>query len=270
MASVRDTIDRWLSRLLPIGVGRCVTLFLGTLILVFYLPIVSWVNNLGTWFGCGVGIIVILLSVFYPLLRTLLKTLWRQKISRAVLLILAVGFALFVIWALSLVGMMIKRAFFSPPQKDATVIVLGCKVNGTVPSKALKQRLDAAYEYLSAHPDASCVLSGGQGADEDISEARAMANDLTARGIEADRLYLEEASTDTGENLKYSAELIRREGLSTSVVIVTHSYHQCRAALEAEDQRLIPSAVNAQSTVFSYPTFFLRDLLGVAAKVVFG
>ena len=56
------------------------------------------------------------------------------------------------------------------PDPATPVIVLGCKVKGTRPSRILQERLDAADAYLSTHPDTSCVLSGGQGADEEISE----------------------------------------------------------------------------------------------------
>ena len=73
-------------------------------------------------------------------------------------------------------------------QPADAVIVLGAGVNGTTSSVALQTRIDAAERYLKAHPDIPAVLSGGQGPGEDISEARAMYNALTARGIDPERL----------------------------------------------------------------------------------
>lgn len=52
-----------------------------------------------------------------------------------------------------------------------TLIVLGCRVKGDVPSLALQKRADAAYFYLLKNPDCVAILSGGQGKDENISEA---------------------------------------------------------------------------------------------------
>lgn len=43
------------------------------------------------------------------------------------------------------------------------IVVLGCQVKGTKPSKALKDRLDTAKEYMQANPETIAVLSGGQG-----------------------------------------------------------------------------------------------------------
>ena len=54
------------------------------------------------------------------------------------------------------------------------IVVLGCQVKGTKPSKALKYRLDTAKEYMQANPETIAVLSGGQGKMEEISEAECM------------------------------------------------------------------------------------------------
>lgn len=80
------------------------------------------------------------------------------------------------------------------------VIVLGAGVNGTEPSLILQSRIDAAADYLERHPDVLAVLSGGRGPGEEITEAKAMAQGLTQRGIPASRLILEEASTSMAEN----------------------------------------------------------------------
>ena len=54
------------------------------------------------------------------------------------------------------------------------IVVLGCQVKGTKPSKALKDRLDTAKEYMQANPETIAVLSGGQGNMEEISDAECM------------------------------------------------------------------------------------------------
>ena len=48
-------------------------------------------------------------------------------------------------------------------------VVLGAQVRGSVPSKALRRRLDTAYDYYLEHPDTILILSGGQGTGEDLS-----------------------------------------------------------------------------------------------------
>ena len=114
------------------------------------------------------------------------------------------------------------------------VIVLGAGVNGTVPSLTLRTRIDAAEAYLKAHPEVPAVLSGGQGPGEDITEARCMFEALVARGIDPERLILEERSTSTAQNFHYSMPLLEERGLdshSGRLAIVTNDFHMLRAKL---------------------------------------
>ena len=105
------------------------------------------------------------------------------------------------------------------------IIVLGAHVEGTQLTKALLERTRRALEYLEENPDTKAVLSGGRGEGESITEAQAMCNYLTEHGIDRDRLILEEKSTSTAENLKFSLALI---GLDHSVGVVTNNFHVFR------------------------------------------
>lgn len=117
------------------------------------------------------------------------------------------------------------------------VIVLGAGVNGETPSAALWSRIQAAAAYLETHPDVPVVLSGGQGPGEDITEAEAMRRALRRDGgVEEARLLLEERSTSTAENFRYSKELLEAYGLDMEravIAIVTNDFHCCRAQLIA-------------------------------------
>ena len=106
------------------------------------------------------------------------------------------------------------------------LIVLGAHVNGTELSRALRFRVDRAWEYLRENPSTVAVLSGGRGVNEQISEARAMAEDLRNRGLPESRIILEERSSSTAENLKYSLELIGDK--SSSIGVVTNNFHVFR------------------------------------------
>lgn len=116
--------------------------------------------------------------------------------------------------------------------------VLGCRVKGTVPTRALMSRCKAAFDYLTENKDSVAVLSGGQGADEDISEAECMYHILTEKGIDKTRLYIENASTSTEENLKFSSDVIDKNNLSKEIVICTSEYHIYRALMIAKKQAL--------------------------------
>lgn len=112
------------------------------------------------------------------------------------------------------------------------VVVLGAHVKGDVPSKALELRLKAALKYARENENTTLILSGGQGFGEDITEAKCMENYLTAHGISRERLVLEEKSTSTKENLKFSAGLTGCSKKNTG--ILSNNFHVYRAVKIAE------------------------------------
>lgn len=116
------------------------------------------------------------------------------------------------------------------------VVVLGARVDpGGQPSFSLLLRLQSTLEFLESHPQTVAILSGGQGADEDMPEAEAMYRWLVDRGIDPERLILEPRATNTQENLAYSWEIIRAMGCDPSgcTAVVSSSYHLYRAKLLA-------------------------------------
>ncbi len=142
-------------------------------------------------------------------------------------------------------------------------IVLGAGVNGTVPSLSLSKRLEAALAFAQDEPEAVLILSGGQGPGEDVSEAQCMFDWLTARGVDPERLKLEERSTDTRENLTFSREILKDLGAENArVCLITAGYHLARAGLMAEDlgyTEVVPLAAPA-----AYPflelNYYLREI----------
>jgi uncharacterized SAM-binding protein YcdF (DUF218 family) len=118
------------------------------------------------------------------------------------------------------------------------LIVLGAGVDGDTPSLSLQTRIDAAAAYLSAHPDAPVILSGGQGPGENITEAQAMQAALRTRFPDK-AFLLEEKATSTAENFRYSKAILTAQGIdpeSASVMIVTNDFHMARACLLARRQ----------------------------------
>lgn len=168
----------------------------------------------------------------------------------------------------------ILRASRTDPNPEADyLIVLGAKVNGTEPSYALYDRLSAALDYLNACPNAKAVVSGGQGADEGVSEAQAMFTWLTAHGVDADRILLEDQSETTRENLTNSFAVIAADGgdVTEGVAIVTSEYHLYRAKLMAEALGARPIGVAAKTSLISMRVnYFIREAFAAAYMRVAG
>ena len=95
-----------------------------------------------------------------------------------------------------------------PKDEQLTVMIFGCYVRGEEPGRTLTTRLDAALSLLKRYQNADCIVSGGQGSNEAISEAEAMRRYLVSRGIAEERITLEDRSTNTSENLEYTFAIL--------------------------------------------------------------
>lgn len=149
------------------------------------------------------------------------------------------------------------------------LIVLGAQVKENGPSAALKFRLDAAYEYLVENENTLCIVSGGQGANEPCSEAQGMYDYLTGLGIAPGRILLEEQSTDTSENIAFSAELLDIE--QDKVGIVTNNFHVFRGVHLAKHFGFKNvSGIAARSNVYFQLNNMLREFFGIVKDVICG
>ena len=110
------------------------------------------------------------------------------------------------------------------------MVIFGCQVRKDGPSILLRDRLDTALDYLEDHPDMTVVVTGGKGDDEHLSEAQAMYDYLTERGIDGDRVHMEDQSVNTRQNVEYTMAVITGAGLDTSqgVLLVSNGFHLTR------------------------------------------
>ena len=185
-----------------------------------------------------------------------------KVVLRIVTLFLCVGLAVFAVTECFII-----RASFGSSNADAPyLLVLGAKVNPNGPSLSLKNRINAAYDYLVAHPDSIAILSGGQGPDEYISEAQCMFEQLTAMGIPESRLWLEDQATSTWENFTFSCTLLEEKtGASPeTIAVVTSEYHLFRAGLFAKRLGLECLGVPARTTLpVLKVNYFIREAVAV-------
>ena len=150
------------------------------------------------------------------------------------------------------------------------IIVLGAAVHGDTPSLSLIERMTAARDYMRSHPDCTAIVSGGQGSNENLSEAHAMFDWLTANGIAPERIIKEDKATSTLENLKFSFAIISSRG-GGSAAVVTSEYHIYRAKLLAGSLGESVGAVAAHTTYLPIRlNYFLREAFGVTYQRLLG
>ena len=220
----------------------CAVLALAGLFLIFCL--------VGYKFG---GLFLLGLSALVPIFHFLRQTFLRRVLTA----LLALGFV-----ALSITGGTIARSAegSSDPEADY-LIVLGCQVNGTAPSLMLRQRIDAAADYLNTYPDAVAIVSGGMGPGESITEAECMYNCLTAAGIDPARIILEDRATSTMENLRFSMEFLEP---GSTVAIVSNEFHLYRAGQMAENLGIDAALIPADTELpILHASYSLREIFAV-------
>ena len=147
------------------------------------------------------------------------------------------------------------------PKHADYIIILGARVKGEVPSLALQYRIDAAASYLKKNRESIAIASGGQGPGEDITEAEAIKRGLLAHGISSDRILLEDKSTDTVENIRFSKRLIPQY-LKTGL-LVTNDFHLYRAKSIAKDQGLNLKGIPAETPTVAIPKSYVREYLAI-------
>ena len=245
-----------IKRLVPVMAGA-------VLLVIFGIPLVlRRIINIGNATGLLLGSILLLYGIFMPGIHKKISGIWKKTPGKIFLSIMVFLVVSVVVLAAAETVCLVK-ATKKKPGENATLIVLGCKVYGEKASRTLRERLDAAYDYLVEHEDADCVLSGGQGKDEDISEALCMYRYLEDKGIDTSRLYLEDTSTTTRENLANSLEVIEEKGLNTEIAIATSEFHEYRAGEIAKELGLKYGAVPGHTAWWLLPTYYMRELYGI-------
>lgn len=154
---------------------------------------------------------------------------------------------------------------------EQTVIVLGCGLRGERVSVGLAKRLNKAAEYHEKNPDAVIIVSGGQGPQEDISEALAMKRYLVDKGIPEDKIIMEDKSTSTITNFRNSRAIMEEKGMDlSSVVFVTNAYHVYRGASYAKDEGFVDIAHLGTDIIwYTVPMNYMREMLAVIKMWVF-
>ncbi|CCH35748.1 YdcF family protein [Actinosynnema sp. NPDC047251] len=265
----RDDLPEWLDSALGYAVAVAV---IGA---VLVLPIALIINgvmmlrregrSLGNLLSLLTGLAIIALGAVFVFALTSGRTWVHAVVGSLVLVAAYVAFLFVSLLLYSIIyGKTGRRTGF------AAVIVLGAGLVGDRVPPLLAGRLDRATklyrrEVAAGHAPV-IVVSGGQGADEDTSEAAAMRGYLIGRGVPDDVIVLEDRATTTEENLKYSRALLDERGHTGRTVAVTNNYHVFRTAVLARRLRMKTEVIGSRTASYFWPSAFLREFVAILAK----
>ena len=153
----------------------------------------------------------------------------KSKWVKAFIALILVGVLVFG----TLLGAVLHGSYDHVEGEPNIMVILGCQVKPWGPSVLLQDRINKAADYLQSHPNVMVVASGGQGADEPMTEARAIYDALVERGISGERILLEEQSINTIQNLRYSIALLEQAGhdVDQDIVVVSNGFHLTRVRM---------------------------------------
>ena len=168
------------------------------------------------------------------------------------------------------------------------IIIHGAGLDGPRPTPLLAGRIDKALElWNKQHQHGKFVVSGGQGADEVVSEAQAMRDYLLEKDVPLDAILMEDKSTTTWENLKYSIGIINNDRTASAntasvnaslssgssaastisadftTAVVTSDFHVFRCAEYAHNLGLKADGIGSHTKGWYWPTAFIREFIAI-------
>lgn len=251
-------------------ISQLITIITGIGCLTYWFSLVSYAG-LGTpfagiWLLAGCFFLVAAMVIKADKKQDFLRHIPKWLLASVAGVVAACGLLFFVLY-----GCVLSKIDAYPEEKADYVIVLGAQVRGTFITRSLQYRLDAALEYYEENPDCKIVVSGGQGEGEDISEAQAMFGYLVERGVPAEKIILEDRSTSTNENLRFSYELIKEDGgEDVHIVICSNDFHIFRALELAENVGIDAEGLASKSDSILHLNYMVRDSVALLKEWMLG
>ena len=165
---------------------------------------------------------------------------------------------------------------YVPRRNKDYIIVLGCglKKDGTL-TPLLAGRADRAIWFSKKQKDETgrdiiFIPSGGKGDDEVIAEGEAIRNYLIEKGIKPDHILVENKSTSTYENLKYSFDIIKnreREAFEgdghVGIAYSTTDYHVLRSGVIAKEQGVKATGLGSRTKWYFHINAIIREFIAI-------
>ena len=159
-----------------------------------------------------------------------------------------------------------------PSYYKTHVIILGCAIaaDGT-PLPLLRGRIDRAIAFAKEQKEKTgkniiFVPSGGKGSDEVISEAESMKNYLVSQGIPERNIIVENKSSNTQENMRFSLQKIKNNCENPKIIFSTSNYHVLRSGIIAQNENLAAEGIGCQTKWYFWPNAFIREFVGLLAS----
>lgn len=212
-------------------------------------------NNWHNYLSLGLGLVFIAFLFIYPNFGHFYINDWVTYIYVFILLT-----SLYFIYIMVMYTFTAWINLINPknPHLDYIVVLGAGLLHGKDVSPLLAARINRGIEIMKKNPGSKLILSGGQGKDELLPEAVAMANYAKKQGVASDKLIIEDKSQTTAQNIKYSHQLMKA---NAKFCLVTNSYHVYRALVLAKRQGLDCIGYGAKTKWYFTLNAFIREFI---------
>lgn len=258
--AAHDVVIGILILLFVLAIG-CMLMFPAALIVMFFIEGIKVIKHEGVKPSN-------LLSMLFSILLYVYLSVWPmignlRKNTLSTMLYVIISFS--AVYVLSLMAMYSLSAILNlihlKKNRNADyIVVLGSGIIGKKVTPLLAARIERGMELLYSNPNAVLIMSGGQGPGEDIPESVAMAAYAVSKGVDAERIIMEQKSVSTEENLLFSRKSIDKE--APKIVIVTTAYHVFRALILAKQQGLKCVGFGAKTKWYFTLNALIREFVG--------
>jgi len=160
-----------------------------------------------------------------------------------------------LIWLVMLGVEIVQYSTQSSTNQADAAVVLGAAVFRERPSPVFRERINHAIRLYQEGQIKAIILTGGVGANDQISEGEAGRQYALSAGIPNEAILFESTSENTFQNLEYAQQIISSQGFN-QVLIVSDPYHMRRAMAYAEDIGI--NAEPSPTTTSRYQSFWSR------------
>ncbi len=161
----------------------------------------------------------------------------------------------------------VRAAKHIPAYDKDFIIILGAQIrkDGTL-TPLLKARVDKAIDFGNKQYELTkkkiiYIPSGGKGSDEVIAEAEAIKNYLLEKGIKEKQIVIEDKSTSTTENMKYSKEKIDEINKEAKISFATTNFHVFRSGVIANEQGIDCEGMGSKTKWYFYTNALIREFI---------
>lgn len=212
-------------------------------------------NNWHNYLSLGLGLVFIAFLLIYPNFGNLYINDWVTYLYVFILLT-----SLYFIYIMVMYTFTAWINLINPkhPQLDYVVVLGAGLLHGKEVSPLLAARINRGIEIMNQNPHSKLILSGGQGKDELMPEAVAMANYAEKQGAPADKIIIEDKSQTTAQNIQFSHQLMKK---NANFCLVTNSYHVYRALVLAKRQGFSCIGYGAKTKWYFTLNAFIREFI---------